>query len=134
MTHVVLLGDSIFDNGAYTSGGPDVVTQLRSLVSVSWTATLLAADGARIDDVARQVERLPSDASHLVLSVGGNDALAHSELLEAPLLPPLSFWASWPTRPTASTLFQGRGQNCRRNHTGFKCLFPPFHAGFTKAR
>jgi hypothetical protein len=27
--HVVLLGDSILDNGAYTSGGPDVVTQLR---------------------------------------------------------------------------------------------------------
>ena len=29
MPHVVLLGDSILDNGAYTSGGPDVVTQLR---------------------------------------------------------------------------------------------------------
>ena len=84
MTHVVLLGDSIFDNGAYTSGGPDVVTELRSLVPVSWTATLLAVDGARVDDVTRQVERLPSDASHLVLSVGGNDALAHSELLEGP--------------------------------------------------
>jgi hypothetical protein len=84
MTHVVLLGDSIFDNGAYTSGGPDIVTQLRSLVPASWTATLLAVDGARVDDVTRQVERLPSEASHLVLSVGGNDALAHSELLEGP--------------------------------------------------
>ena len=29
MPHVVLLGDSIFDNGAYTQGGPDVITQLR---------------------------------------------------------------------------------------------------------
>jgi len=80
----VLLGDSIFDNGAYTSGGPDVIAQLRSLVPTGWKATLLAIDGARTEDVARQLDRLPPDASHLVLSIGGNDALAHSELLEGP--------------------------------------------------
>jgi len=28
MRHVVLLGDSIFDNAAYVHGGPDVVAQL----------------------------------------------------------------------------------------------------------
>lgn len=84
MPHVVLLGDSIFDNGAYTSGGPDVIAQLRSLVPTGWKATLLAIDGARTEDVARQLDRLPPDASHLVLSIGGNDALAHSELLEGP--------------------------------------------------
>jgi len=82
--HLVLLGDSIFDNGAYTSGGPDVIAQLRSLVPTGWKATLLAIDGARTEDVARQLDRLPPDASHLVLSIGGNDALAHSELLEGP--------------------------------------------------
>jgi hypothetical protein len=27
--HIVLLGDSIFDNDAYTNGKPDVVTHLR---------------------------------------------------------------------------------------------------------
>lgn len=84
MPHVVLLGDSIFDNGAYTSGGPEVIAQLRSLLPSGWVASLAAVDGARIDDVFRQLERLPRDASHLVLSVGGNDALAHSELLEGP--------------------------------------------------
>ena len=84
MAHVVLLGDSVFDNRAYTSGGPDVISQLRSLVPTGWKATLLALDGARTDDVARQLERLPPSASHLVLSIGGNDALAHSELLEGP--------------------------------------------------
>jgi hypothetical protein len=84
MPHVVLLGDSIFDNGAYTSGGPDVISQLRSRVPAGWKATLLAVDGARSEDVASQLERLPPDASHLVLSIGGNDALAHSELLEGP--------------------------------------------------
>jgi hypothetical protein len=83
-SHVVLLGDSIFDNAAYTSGGPDVVSQLRPLLPGGWSATLLAVDGARTDDVIRQVSRLPADASHLVLSVGGNDALAHSDLLDGP--------------------------------------------------
>ena len=40
MPHVVLLGDSIFDNAAYTNGGPDVVTQLRELLPAGWHATL----------------------------------------------------------------------------------------------
>jgi hypothetical protein len=44
--HIVLLGDSIFDNGAYVSGGPDVVAQLRSRLPQGWEATLLAVDGA----------------------------------------------------------------------------------------
>jgi hypothetical protein len=80
----VLLGDSIFDNGAYTQGGPDVVTQLRPLLPNGWSATLLAMDGARTDDVPTQVTRLPEDASHLMLSAGGNDALGHIDLLERP--------------------------------------------------
>jgi GDSL-like Lipase/Acylhydrolase family len=82
--HVVLLGDSIFDNGAYTRGGPDVVTQLRSLLPPDWSATLLAVDGDRISDVSRQLSRMPSDATDQVLSVGGNDALAHGDLLDRP--------------------------------------------------
>jgi hypothetical protein len=84
VTHLVLLGDSIFDNGAYTGGGPEVVSQLRDIVPPGWQATLLAVDGARTADVETQLRRLPPDASHLVLSVGGNDALAHSDLLEGP--------------------------------------------------
>jgi hypothetical protein len=84
MPHVVLLGDSIFDNGAYTQGGPEVVSQLRPLLPGGWSATLLAVDGARADDVPQQLTRLPRDASHLVLSAGGNDALAHTDLLEGP--------------------------------------------------
>ena len=58
MGQVVLLGDSIFDNGAYTSGGPDVITQLRALIPKGWRATLLAVDGDRIDDVSRRLSRL----------------------------------------------------------------------------
>jgi hypothetical protein len=48
---VALLGDSIFDNAAYTGGGPDLVTQLRRILPSGWEATLLAVDGARTDDV-----------------------------------------------------------------------------------
>ena len=84
MTHIVLLGDSIFDNLAYTRGGPDVISQLRQILPSEWNATLLAVDGARTDDVRRQLMRLPDDASHLVLSAGGNDALAHGNLLDSP--------------------------------------------------
>ncbi len=76
MGHVVLLGDSIFDNGAYVRRGePDVVTQLREKLPRDWRATLCAVDGAVTADVARQVERIPSDASHLIVSAGGNDGL-----------------------------------------------------------
>ena len=35
MPRLVLLGDYIFDNAQYTGGGPDVVSQVRSLATVS---------------------------------------------------------------------------------------------------
>ena len=82
MRHVVLLGDSIFDNKAYTSGGPDVVTQLQGILPSGWRATLGAIDGATTEDMSGQVATIPADASHLVLSLGGNDALGHVDLLE----------------------------------------------------
>ena len=84
MPHVCLLGDSIFDNAAYVRGGPDVAKQLREVLPTGWTATLLAVDGAVIDGVSRQLARLPADATHLVVSAGGNDALGHIDLLERP--------------------------------------------------
>jgi hypothetical protein len=82
--HVVLLGDSIFDNAAYVAGGPDVVTQLRAALPDGWSATLRAVDGAVLADVERQLARVPRDATHLVVSAGGNDALGHADLLNRP--------------------------------------------------
>src|SRR3954453_2954026 len=84
MTHIVLVGDSIFDNGRYTLGGPDVISQVRQLLPVGWHASLMAVDGATTEDIPWQLQRLPTDASHLVLSVGGNDALMNSDILHMP--------------------------------------------------
>ncbi len=84
MGHVVLLGDSILDNGAYTGSGPDVITQLRALLPEGWTATLLAIDGNIAEDLVAQASRVARGASHLIVSAGGNDALRHRALLDAP--------------------------------------------------
>jgi hypothetical protein len=83
MPHIVLLGDSIFDNAAYVDG-PDVVAQLRQLLPPDWRATLSAVDGAVIEDVSRQLGCIPDDVTHLVVSAGGNDALGHADLLDRP--------------------------------------------------
>src|SRR5262245_25836007 len=81
--HIVLLGDSVFDNADHVAGGPDVVQQLRQVLPSGWQATLLAEDGALIVDVHRQLARLPQGTTHLVISAGGNDALAEASLLDA---------------------------------------------------
>jgi GDSL-like Lipase/Acylhydrolase family len=82
MSHVVLLGDSIFDNAAYVGGGPDVIRQLRAVLPTGWKGTLAAVDGAVTTSVARQLQQLPRDATHLVVSVGGNDALGQVHILD----------------------------------------------------
>ena len=83
-SHVALLGDSIFDNRAYVGRGPDVIAQLRGLLPRGWIATLCAVDGAVTSGLAAQLHRVPAEATHLVVSIGGNDALQNSDLLAAP--------------------------------------------------
>jgi hypothetical protein len=75
MTHIVLLGDSIFDNAPYVNAGEDVIHHLKRKIPATWKATLLAIDGSITRDVSKQVQRLPIDTTHHFLSVGGNDAL-----------------------------------------------------------
>lgn len=85
--HVVLLGDSIFDNAAYVPGrSPAVIDQVRHRLPAGGAATLLARDGSVIDDVLRwQLPNVPADATHLVLSVGGNDILEQIRVLQEPV-------------------------------------------------
>ena len=82
-SHVVLLGDSIFDNAAYVPGDDPVVVQVRAALPGA-RVTLLARDGDVVPAIAAQVARIPADASHLVLSVGGNDALGYIDVLTEP--------------------------------------------------
>ncbi len=81
MKHIVLLGDSIFDNGVYVNGGPDVVSQLNGILPQGWKATLLAVDRSVATDVISQIDRLPETATHLIVSAGGNDGLSRAEIL-----------------------------------------------------
>jgi len=82
MKHVVLLGDSIFDNKAYVGDGPDVIKQVGEALPSGWTATLVARDGSTTPDIKGQLKTMPSDATHLAVSVGGNDALQEKNLIE----------------------------------------------------
>lgn len=84
MPHLVLLGDSIFDNAVYVPGYPAVIDQVRSALTHDWQATLLAVDGNVAMDVVRHLERLPADATHLAVSAGGNNALIASDILAQP--------------------------------------------------
>jgi hypothetical protein len=78
VSHVDLLGDSVFDNGAYVERDrPDVAGQVWSQFPGCPEVTLLATDGHYISDVPRQMERLPGSATQLFLSVGGNDGLRY---------------------------------------------------------
>jgi len=80
-SHVVLLGDSVFDNRHYVGRGPAVIDQVCEQLPGGWKATLLAVDGSVARDVPGQLRGLPPDASHLVVSAGGNDALRESGIL-----------------------------------------------------
>lgn len=92
MGHVVLLGDSIFDNGLYVSRGSSVVEQLRVRLPRGWSATLVAVDGAVASSVLRQIPRIPEGATHLVVSAGGNNALQNTDLLrETEMSAPAAF-------------------------------------------
>lgn len=82
MSHVVLLGDSIFDNAPYVDKGPDVIRQLRGQLPNDWQATLLAVDGSMTFNVSRQLDKLSADATHLILSIGGNDAINNADILQ----------------------------------------------------
>lgn len=82
MTHIALLGDSVLDNGAYVTGGMDVPAQVRAIVPRGCEVWLNALDRAGVRDVYAQLDLLPAEATHLVISAGGNDALAEAAFVE----------------------------------------------------
>lgn len=83
MNNLILLGDSIFDNKAYVGGtGKDVIAHLQELIPIDWRARLLAIDGSLIEHVPLQLSKVPADATHLIVSVGGNNALMNADILQ----------------------------------------------------
>ncbi|MEM0988030.1 MAG: SGNH/GDSL hydrolase family protein [Pseudomonadota bacterium] len=91
MDRLVLLGDSVIDNGVYVQPGePDVPRQLRDLLP-GHQVDMRAVDGSVTADVLRDVQEngVPAGA-RVFLSSGGNDALAHMELLTDQTAQPLA--------------------------------------------
>jgi hypothetical protein len=70
--HLVLLGDSTFDNGFYVGkGNPAIIDQLKQKAKErGWNATSVAVDGHSISHIPSQLTRIPGDATHLFISIG----------------------------------------------------------------
>ena len=84
MKHIVLLGDSIFDNMSYVNSGElDVPNQLRSLVGHRSKVTNLAVDGHKIGHIKNQLNSLPVDTTNIFVSIGGNDGLGHLSIFNS---------------------------------------------------
>jgi len=84
MNHLVLLGDSIFDNASYVNKDEAVINHLLNSIPSDFQVSLLAVDGDITSDVHNQLKKLPNDTTHLIISCGGNDALRAAHLLEKP--------------------------------------------------
>jgi len=83
VNHIILLGDSIFDNASYVGPtGKPIIDYLNRYLSENNRATLLAEDGATISDVKRQAEQVPKDGTHIFLSIGGNNIRRYTSFLE----------------------------------------------------
>jgi lysophospholipase L1-like esterase len=80
--HIVLVGDSIFDNALYVETGAAVEQLLQDSLPNA-KVSLLAVDGDVTTDVASRLNRFPSEASHVFVSCGGNDALGLYDLLDS---------------------------------------------------
>lgn len=88
MAHIVLLGDSIFDNSPYVPAGMHVHAQLTSQLEPQHRVSLLARDGSTLADMMAQVARLADlaePADWLVVSCGGNDVLGLVGAMQAPV-------------------------------------------------
>ena len=84
MPRVVLLGDSILDNAPYTVPHPDTTAHLSRKLGSGWSVERLAEDGAIMSDIGGQLSRLEGRAEVAVLSIGGNDLIAHIGVLDRP--------------------------------------------------
>lgn len=86
---VRVCGDSVLDNGAYVGlTGRALRSHLEGMLE-DWALDFRALDGAVCADVAGRQLAGAGPCEAVVVSVGGNDALGHLHLLEAPEARPL---------------------------------------------
>jgi hypothetical protein len=101
LEHVVLLGDSIFDNAPYVPAGTEVSYLLQTLLGVQSQVSLLARDGSVLADMVDQVARLRALSvapTQLIVSCGGNDVLGLVGAMHSPVdtvLAATELLASW---------------------------------------
>lgn len=79
---LVLLGDSILDNGPYTYPEPDTTAHLQRLLAPDWTVQRWAQDGAIMQHLPSQLALLDGQPDVAVLSIGGNDLTPYIGLIE----------------------------------------------------
>jgi hypothetical protein len=94
-SHVILAGDSIFDNAIYVPGEPCVTEQLRALVGGGSSVSMIAVDGHYASDVPQQFRSLPEGGTHIFVSAGGNDALMHAHKLGYDYLTSEDLFKEW---------------------------------------
>ena len=82
--NIVLVGDSVFDNASYVNDGEEVSQLLANILGQD-AVTLLAVDGDMTTDVYKRLKAFPEDASHVIVSCGGNDALESGYVLNEPV-------------------------------------------------
>lgn len=85
MKSIALLGDGLLDNELYSEGAPSIAQYLRDLSPLDWQVALLANEGTSIVMVAQQLTKLPDSTAHIVLSMGGFDALNNLDMLDLPI-------------------------------------------------
>jgi hypothetical protein len=83
--HLVLLGDSVSTTAPTPARSRTSPPICDPFFRRGWKATLCAVDGSTTEDLAAQLLRVPRDASHAVVSIGGNDALLDVDLLATPV-------------------------------------------------
>ena len=93
--HVILAGDSIFDNATYVPGEPCVTDQLQAIIDAGTAVSMIAVDGDYAGDVWRQLRSLPDGATHILVSAGGNDALDHAHKLNNDYLTSDQLFKEW---------------------------------------
>ena len=105
-SHIALIGDSVFDNRAYTNGAPDVAAHLRDLLP-TWGVTLCAVDGSTTSDFGRQLDGISAKITHAIVSLGGNDALMNADLLDLPVRSTAGALDLFQARVLTSTTIRG---------------------------